>query len=165
MVVSEAVRWFDRHLWVAVLAVFAVCELATLVWSRLAADPILLTAAPPRVRADLYSSLAGSSGALLGFTITAVAILVAFRPRGDSPAARETNLARVRVKLVGVLLATSAFLGTTLALSTLSIGLDQQSASHEWLSVQVLNCAVTSLVGLSLGGLGFALAVVERRDA
>ncbi|MGH2975059.1 MAG: hypothetical protein ACRDLL_09375 [Solirubrobacterales bacterium] len=89
----------------AVPAAFAVFELTAVIWSLLANGPVLLAAASPRVRSDLYSSLAESSGALLGFTITAVAILVSLPPRTNASAPREVNLAQVRIKLVGVLLA------------------------------------------------------------
>lgn len=157
--------WIDRRLWVAVPLAFLGVELAQVTWATLSERPVLLARSSSEVRADLYSSLTGSSGALLGFTIAAVAILVTFAPRHGSgvDVTREDNLGRARRKLVGVLLATAAALGFTLVCATLALGIDRGDSARSWLEQLVVSGAVASMLGLTLGGLGFTLAVLERR--
>jgi hypothetical protein len=159
----DVVRWLDRRWWVLVVAIFAGSEVGFTVWAQLSDGPTLLARADKADRSDLYSSLSSSSGALLGFTIAAVAVLIAFGGPA-SPAPREANLDAARRKLVGVLLVTAAFLGSALALSTIALGVDRAAAGHEWLEHLTLSAAVASAIGLAIGGLGFTLAVLERRS-
>lgn len=162
---ARPAAWLDRRLWAAVPLAFLVVELAQVAWAVLSERPVLLARGTSEARADLYSSLTGSSGALLGFTVAAVAILVTFETRhglGVEPA-REENLGRARRKLVGVLLATAAALGFTLAGATLALGIDRGESALSWLQQLVVSGAVASMLGLTLGGVGFALAVFERR--
>jgi hypothetical protein len=156
--------WIDRRLWLVVIVVFVAAELAQTTWTLLSSSPIMLARVAPQTRADVYSSLSSSSGALLGFSIATLAILVSFAPRrGDwIKAAREETLEKVRVKLAGVLLVTSAALGIVLALATVALGVDRSQVGIPWLQHVVLSGALAGFVGLVLSGLGFALVVIER---
>jgi hypothetical protein len=159
----DAARWLDRRWWVLIVGVFAGSEIGFTAWARLSDSPTLLARADKAERGDLYASLSSSSGALLGFTIAAVAVLVAFGgPAGPSP--RDANVHAARRKLVSVLLVTAAFLGSALVLSTIALGVDRAAAGHEWLEHLTLAAAAASAVGLAIGGLGFTLAVLERRS-
>ncbi len=156
-------RWLDRRWWILIVATFTGSEIGFTVWAQLSYSPTLLARADESDRGDLYSSLSSSSGALLGFTIAAVAVLVAFGgPASRAP--REVNVDVARRKLVSVLLITAAFLGLTLVLSTIALGVDRAAAGHEWLEHLTLSAAAASAVGLAIGGLGFTLAVLERRS-
>ena len=160
---ADAARWLDRRWWVLIVAVFVGSEIAFTAWARFSDSPTLLARADKAERGDLYSSLSSSSGALLGFTIAAVAVLIAFgRPARPSP--REANLDAARRKLVSVLLVTAAFLGSALVLSTIALGVDRAATGHEWLEHLTLSAAAASAAGLAVGGLGFTLAVLERRS-
>lgn len=160
---ADAARWVDRRWWVLIAAIFVGSEIGFTAWAQLSDSPTLLARADKAERGDLYSSLSSSSGALLGFTIAAVAVLIAFgRPASPSP--REANLDAARRKLVSVLLVTAAFLGSALVLSTIALGVDRAAAGHEWLEHLTLSAAAASAAGLAVGGLGFTLAVLERRS-
>ena len=160
---TGGLRWLDRHWWVVVVAAFVGSEIGLTVWEHLSSDPILLARADTVDRGDIYSSLSTSSGAILGFTVAAVAILVTFAP--SVPSAREANLEAARRRLVQVLLTTATFLGLALALSTVALGVDRGSAGHEWIEHLTLASAAASAIGLAVGGLGFSLAVLERANS
>ncbi len=159
----DVARRLDRHWWVLIVAMFVGSEIGLTVWAQLSDGPTLLARADKAGRSDVYSSLSSSSGALLGFTIAAVAVLTAFGGPA-SPGPREANIIAARRKLSGILLVTAAFLGATLALSTIALGVDRDTAGHEWLEHLTVTTAGASAVGLAIGGLGFALAVLERRS-
>jgi len=161
--VTGALRWLDRHWWVFIFAIFAGSEIGLAVWERLSSGPILLARADTGDRGDIYSSLSTTSGALLGFTIAAVAVLITLGP-ASGRSAREANLDSARRRLVQVLLTTATFLGLALALSTVALGVDRGSAGRQWIEHLVLASAVASAIGLAIGGLGFALAVLERAN-
>lgn len=158
----DVARRLDRHWWVLMIAIFVCSEIGLTIWAQLSDGPTLLARADKTDRSDVYSSLSSSSGALLGFTIAAVAVLVAFGGPASS-GSREASIVAARRKLVGVLLVTAAFLASTLVLSTVALGVDRAAAGHEWLEHLTLASAGASVVGLAVGGLGFTLAVLERR--
>lgn len=160
--VVHVARQLDRHWWVFIVVIFVASEVGLTLWAQRSDGPTLLARADGTARSDMYSSLSSSSGALLGFTIAAVAVLVAFGGPA-SPGAREANIGGARRKLVGVLLVTATFLASTLVLSTIALGVDRAAAGHEWLQHLTLASAGASVVGLAVGGLGFTLAVLERR--
>jgi hypothetical protein len=91
----DVARWLDRRWWIFIVAIFAGSEIGFTVWAQLSDSPTLLARADKADRSDLYSSLSSSSGALLGFTIAAVAVLIAFGGPA-SPAPREANLDAAR---------------------------------------------------------------------
>jgi hypothetical protein len=159
----DVARRLDRHWWVLIIAIFVGSEIGLTIWAQLSDGPTLLARANKADRSDVYSSLSSSSGALLGFTIAAIAVLVAFGAPA-SPGPREANLIAARRKLVAVLLVTAAFLGSTLTLSTIALGVDRAAPGHEWLEHLTLAAAGASAIGLAVGGLGFTLAILERRS-
>ena len=155
----RSLRWIDRHWWAVVVMTFAGTEVAFVLW-----QPVLLGRIGKNDRGDVYSALSSSSGALLGFTIAAVAILATFSPVRIGHA-HEVNLTIARRRLVQVLLATSGFLGLTLVLSTTALGVDRAAKGHGWIEQLTLASVGASTVGLVIGGIGFALAVLERANS
>lgn len=142
------------------LGVFIAVEAGLTAWARTSATPTLLARASAEERGDVYSSLASTAGALLGFTIAAVAVLVSFKKAGRG--ARDANLGTARRRLVVVLLVTAAFLGLTLVLATVGLGVDRGASGHEWLEHLALSAAVASIIGLAIGGVAFLLAILEQ---
>src|SRR5580658_2135584 len=126
-------RWVDRHLWSFPVLVFLLAELGLGVWSAVSSKPVLLAADPLSARQAVYSSLAGSSSALLGLAVAAVAVLAAFGPRpartGESSRS-ERRLARARTIIAGSLLAASFFLLVVVITATVALGVDGRNTGN-----------------------------------
>jgi hypothetical protein len=158
-------RWVDRHLWSFPVLVFLLAELAFGVWSAVSSKPVLLAAAPLTARQAVYSSLAGSSSALLGLAVAAVAILAAFGPRlarGSEPSPSERRLARARTTIAGSLLAASFFLLVVAIMATVALAVDGQPTGNSVITALIEASGIASVVGLLVGGTGLAFVVVER---
>jgi hypothetical protein len=158
-------RWVDRHLWSLPLLVFLLVELAFGVWAAVSSKPVLLAAAPLAGRQAVYSSLAGSSSALLGLAVAAVAIIAAFGPRPagpGTPSRRELRLARARTIIAGSLLASSFFLLVVMITATVALAVDVRHTGNGAITTLIETSGSACVVGLVVGGLGLALIIVER---
>lgn len=151
-------RLLDRRPFLVPLLTFVIVGIGIVGWTRLSTSPVLLDGVPIVVRSRLYASVAGSSSALLGFTLAAVAILVAL-PGRASPA-----ITRARETLVQVLLVTALFLLLSLISSTLALVVDQSVAGRFAVQTLTLAALSASLAGLLVGGAAFALAVTEAQQ-
>ncbi|WP_143035840.1 hypothetical protein [Lentzea fradiae] len=158
-------RWIDRNLWSVPLSATFLSFATMLIWELIDSTPTLLAGAKMSARQQVHSSLASSSGSLLGFTIAAVTILAAFMPRnasGKVNIATEKNLAKSRNLIIGTLLTTAALLMMVLVFSTILLASDQADIAPTVLIMINLACAFGAAIGLLTGGAGLALAVVER---
>ena len=158
-------RWIDRHLWSLPVLVFLLCELAFSSWSAVSNRPVLLAAAPLTARQAVYSSLTGSSSALLGLAVAAVAIIVAFGPRPagvGTPGRSEGKKAEARTTIAGSLLAVSFFLLVAVIAATVALAIDVRSTGNSAITTLIEASGISSVVGLLVGGFGLALIVVER---
>lgn len=154
-------KWLDRldrNLWMVPILVFLAIGVGLAVWSALSRTPVLL-AAPVTARDEVYSSLTGSSSALLGLAVAIVAILVAFAPK---PNPAETQLAQARAILIGSLLVASFFLLVILVDATVALAVDSKHIGN-WALTTILEASgAASVIGLLVGGFGLALVIVER---
>jgi hypothetical protein len=162
---TRIVKWLDRNIWVALILLFLIVEVAFGIWSVTSKAPVLLAAASPTVRQQVYASLAGSSSALLVIALAVVAILAAFDPRPASPgrpAAEERQQTRARTTLVGSLLMASFFLLVILVTATIALAVDSQQAGNAAIAVLIEGASLASVLGLLMGGVGLALVIAER---
>jgi hypothetical protein len=158
-------RCLDRNLWLVPIVVFLAAELALGLWSAESTKPVLLGSAPLTVRQTVYASLTGSSSALLGLALAAVAILTAFAPRpgrAGQPTASETRLARARANLTGSLLVASFFLLVILITATVAIAVDAKPVGNSVITALIAGSGTASILGLFMSGLGLALVIAER---
>lgn len=157
-------RWLDRNPWLVPILVFLAAGLALGIWSADSTKPVLLATAPLAARQQVYTSLTGSSSALLGLALAAVAILTAFAPRqsraGQSDAS-ETRLAHARTNLIGSLLMASFFLLVILVTATAAIAVDAAAGNSVIMTI-IEGSGAASIVGLLMSGLGLALVIAER---
>jgi hypothetical protein len=102
-------------------------------------------------RAALYSALAGVSAGLLGFSIAAVAILIAV------PRTQQERFSRARNQTVSVLLSTSLLVAVTLVSSILGMVIDQDARAPAWLAASLVSSMISSLTGLAISGLSLAV--------
>lgn len=158
------VKWLDRHLWTIPVILFVAVEVA-LVALHSSSPQYLLAAVAPDRRKDIYSSLTGSSSGLLGFSLAAVAILVAFGKRSTTrreERVREEKLAKARTGISKLLMVTSFFLTALLAFSTVGLGIDTGKVGNVFVTSVVFSSAISSVIGLLVSGSGLALSLVER---
>lgn len=159
------VRWVDRNLWSIPVVTFILIEACMITWQGFVDEPILLARATPGTRQAIYSSLTGSSSALLGFSIAAVTILAAFGQKQHSLETAqilERHLSEARNRLMGALLTASLFLLLLLVTATCALAIDSEKVGSSIINALIFGSAGASLLGLVVGGLGLALAVVER---
>jgi hypothetical protein len=157
--------WLDRNHW-AIPIIGAFTTGATLwIWAIFDSRPIVLAAAKSQIRQQMYTSLASSSGSLLGFTVAAVTILAAFgqvKMPDKERQKQEEGLARARSIVSGSLLASAFLLLLSLITSTLLLGLDAGDVAPELWIIVNLSVSTGAIIGLIVGGLGLALAILER---
>ena len=158
-------QWVDRHLWSLPVLIFLLAELAFGMWSAMSSKPVLLAAAPLTARQAVYSSLTGSSSALLGLAVAAVAILAAFGPRPagpGQPSRSERSLARARTIIAGSLLAASFFLLVVVITATVALAVDVRNTGNSVITTLIEASGIASVVGLLIGSIGLAFVIVER---
>lgn len=158
-------RWVDRHLWSLPVLVFLLSGLGCGLWSAEHNQPTLLAAAPVATRQTVYSSLTGSSSALLGLAVAAVAILAAFSPRPTpigEPGERERRLARARTIIAGSLLIASFFMLIVVITATIGLAMDTKKNGSSLIVTLIEASAFASVIGLIVGGVGLTLVIVER---
>jgi hypothetical protein len=163
--VSRGRCQLDRNLLLVPILVFLAAELALGIWSAERTKPVLLAAAPLTARQQVYTSLTGSSSALLGLALAAVAILTAFAPRSaraGQSAASETRLAHARTNLIDSLLVASFFLLVILVTATAAIAEEAKSAGNGVVATIIEGSGAASIVGLLMSGLGLAIAERSR---
>jgi hypothetical protein len=131
---------------------------AYLTTAQLSEQPVLLERMKPDLRRDLYGSLAATSGALLGFAITSLAVLFAL-PRSD--AVERLRRFRAWSLLNQSLLVTAALLACALIFSTLALAIDSGNPGTLWLQVPVAALSVAAMAELLVAGIGFALVIWE----
>jgi hypothetical protein len=120
--------------------------------------PVLLERMEPGLRRDLYGSLAATSGALLGFAITSLAVLFAL-PRSD--AVERLRKFRAWTLLNQSLLVAAALLAGALISSTLALAIDSGSPGCLWLQIPVTAFSVAAIAELVVAGVGFAMVIWE----
>jgi cytochrome b561 len=156
----------DRQLWSVPVAIFGLTFAAVMALRGFSGVSFTFTNSP--VRQQVYSSLAESSSALLGFLIAAVTILAAFgRKAATNPEEirRENALAEARTRLVGLLLVVALLMLTLLITASVALSLSDRNDSLFIADTILVAGSFAGLVGLALGGIGLGLAVAERGKA
>jgi hypothetical protein len=157
--VKRALRFLDRHSPLFVILIFGGGLLVGYSAAAIFADnPVLLERMEPALRRDLYGSLAATSGALLGFAITSLAVLLAL-PQSD--AVRRLRKFGAWKLLHQALLVSGALLALTLIFSTLALAIDNTAPGRPWLQIPVASFAVAAIAELLLAGVAFAMVVWE----
>jgi len=156
----RALRWADMHPALATLLITALAFLGLHIWARVHDGPLLLARAEPERRLAVYGQLGSSAVAILGISLTVLAILIALPDRPTIADIRESD---TWPRLQGLLL-TIAFLAL-LALITAHLGgaIDDQTAGRECLEQILLACSSATVLALLVAGLTFWL-VLKRAE-
>lgn len=126
-------------------------------WSALTEPDPLIARLEAQVRRDVYGSLAGSSGALLGFSIASLAVLLALDQ--DRPAVARMRALPAWSLLNRTLLVAGGLLGLTLVLSTVGIAYDGGATPHVAFEIITVTAASTAFAELAVGGAALALVI------
>lgn len=152
-------RFLDRHPTPFVTGIFGGgALLAYLVLDYFSDGAVLIGRIEPGARRDLYISLAGTSGALLGFVITSLSILLAL-PSGKA-VDRLRTFGAWRL-LTQTLLVAAGLLAGVLVFSTLGIPLDGDTSGCLWLEIPTFALVLAAGAELLVGGIAFAMVIHE----
>jgi hypothetical protein len=131
------------------------------VWGVLHDGPLLLSGADPKKRIELYGQIAATAVALLGISLTVLAILVALPER---PAVAEIRNSDTWPLLQGLLL-TIALLALICLLSAhLGSAIDDAPVGREWIEQILFASAVVGILALLVAGLTFWLVLGQADD-
>lgn len=152
----RAVNWGDDHPGLVALAFAAVVFVALQVWSALHDGPLLLARADPHSRLEIYGQIAASAVAILGISLTVLAILLALP---DRPAISDIRESDTWPRLRGLLLVVAllAFIG--LVSAQIGAGVDNQKAGCEALEHVVIASSTATVVAMGVAGVTFWLVL------
>jgi hypothetical protein len=157
--VRAAGHWVDRHWAFAVsLGLGGAIAAAYAIWTELAKHDPLLARLSPSTRTSLYESVASSSGALLGFSIAALAILFTLDPA--RPLVRRAQEHQLWGMLNKTLLVAAGSLALTLVASTVALAIDGHTQPRVPIELVVFTLTVVAFLELTIAGIAFALIVL-----
>jgi hypothetical protein len=98
------------------------------------------------VRKEVYAAIATIFGALLGFTITAISIVIVFVNSERLELLKKSKHYRT---LYNVFLVTIKYLAFTTIIALISLILDRDTRTHHWITYLNLFGVILSIIGLS----------------
>jgi hypothetical protein len=152
----KAIDWADKH------PAIATCSLALLVFlglHGLAAihdGPLLLARPDPGRRLTIYGQLAASAVAVLGISLTVLAILIALP---DRPVITDIRQGETWPRLRNLLLVTAFLSLLALVAAHLGAALDGGPRGCEWLEQSLLACSAATVLALLAAGVTFWLVL------
>lgn len=156
----KQLRWADEHPVAATCGLAVGVFVALHVWGVLHDGPLLLSGTDPEKRIELYGQFAATAVAILGISLTVLAILVALP---DRPAVAEIRHSDTWPLLQGLLLTIALLALICLLCAHLGSAIDDASAGREWLEQILFASAVAVVLALLVAGLTFWL-VLKRAD-
>jgi cytochrome bd-type quinol oxidase subunit 2 len=152
----KAVDWADDHPGLAAVS-FAIAVFVVLhIWSALHDGSLLLARADPDSRLQIYGQIGASAVAILGVSLTVLAILLALP---DRPAIADIRDSDTWPRLRGLLLviALLAFIG--LVSAQIGAAVDNQLAGCEFVEQIVIASAVATVTAMGVAGVTFWLVL------
>jgi hypothetical protein len=149
-------RWADDHPVAATLIVALVVFGGLHIWSAVHDGPLLLARAESEARLTLYGQIAATAVALLGISLTVLAILLALPER---PAIADLRDSDTWPRLQGLLLMVGLLALLALVGAHVAAAVDNGSIGIEWLEQIVLACAATTVLALLAAGVTFWLVL------
>lgn len=147
-------NWYNRNFIVLEFFIALLLSIAFAVWVERIAGYRVVDSWLFGIRKELYSTVASISGALLGFIITSVSIVVVFVQSEKLELLRKS---KDYPTLYRVFIVAIKYLGFTTAISVLGLVVDKDNNPHQWLTY-----LITFGVMLSIFGLARCLWVLEQ---
>lgn len=157
----KAVDWADDHPASATLVLAVLIFLALRVWAFLHAGPLLLARAEPDARLALYGQLAASAVAVLGISLTVLAILLALP---DRPAITDIRASDTWPRLKGLLMAIAALSLVALVSAQAGAAVDNGHSGCEAIEQVTLAAALATVVAMVVAGVTFWLVLRNADD-
>jgi cytosine/uracil/thiamine/allantoin permease len=151
-------RWADDHPVAATLIVAVVVFVGLHIWSTAHDGPLLLARAEPDARLTLYGQVTATAVALLGISLTVLAILLALP---DRPAIADIRESDTWPRLQGLLLMVGLLALAALISAHVAAAVDDRQGGIEWLEQIVLACSATTALALLIAGVTFWLVLRE----
>jgi hypothetical protein len=151
-------RWADDHPVAATIGLAIICFAGLHVWSAAHDGPLLLARADPTARLTLYGQITSTAVALLGISLTVLAILLALP---DRPAIADIRGSDTWPRLRGLLLTVGLLALIALVAAHIAAALDDGKTGIEWLEQVVLACALTIVLALIAAGVTFWLLLKQ----
>lgn len=152
----KAVDWADDHPGLVAVA-FAVAVFVVLhIWSVFHDGPLLLARADPNSRLEIYGQIAASAVAVLGISLTVLAILLALP---DRPAISDIRHSDTWPRLRGLLLIVALLALIGLVSAQVGAGADNQKAGCEVLEHVVIASSVATVAAMVVAGVTFWLVL------
>jgi hypothetical protein len=155
----KLLNWADDHPVATTSIVAALMFLGLRAWS-LADDPVLLADADADQRVTIYGQVAGSAVAVLGISLTVLAILVALP---DRPVINDIRKSDTWPRLRGLLLTIALLALVALVTGHVGAGVDNATDGREWLEQLMLASVAAGTLALLVAGLTFWL-VLKKAD-
>ncbi|HET8863336.1 MAG TPA: hypothetical protein VFM94_08815 [Solirubrobacterales bacterium] len=152
----KAVDWADDHPGLTAVS-FAISVFVVLrIWSALHDGSLLLARADPDSRLEIYGQIGASAVAILGVSLTVLAILLALP---DRPAIADIRDSDTWPRLRGLLLviALLAFIG--LVSAQIGAAVDNQMSGCEFVEQIVIASAVATVAAMGVAGVTFWLVL------
>jgi hypothetical protein len=148
------VSWADEHPTLVTGIVAVSLFVALRAWSIADDDPVLLARTDPGLRASIYSQFAGSAAALVGISLTVLAILLALPDRPSVADIRESD---TWPRLRSLLLAVALLALVTMVTAHVATGVDTGKPGLEWLEQVIMAASITCALAMLAAGITFAL--------
>lgn len=122
--------------------------------------PILLGTLTPEARTDLYGSLAATAGALLGFIVASLSILISL-PSSDT--VKQVRARKAWPLLLKALLASAALLAGLLVTASAALAIDRAKTPCVAVELVVEGVTLAAAIQLAVAGAAFAIVVLRIR--
>jgi hypothetical protein len=157
----KALDWADKHPVTATCLLAVAVFLGLHVWAAIHDGPLLLSRADPERRLALYGQLAATAVAVLGISLTVLAILLALPER---PAIADIRESDTWPRLRGLLLTIAVLALAALVAAHLGSAIDDTRTGREWLEQILLACVFVTVLALLAAGLTFWLVLTRADD-
>lgn len=157
----KALKWLDLHPAFSTLVVALALFVGFRIWSCLSSEPILLAQVEPRLRTAIYGQIAGSAVAILGISLTVLAILIALP---DRPVINDIRASDTWPLLRGLLLTIGLLALLTMMAAHFATAVDHEPVGNESLEQLMLAAGLAAVLALLVAGGTFALLLVRADD-
>jgi hypothetical protein len=139
----QPIRWWKRHFLVAEFALALVVPLAFALWIERAHEPEVINSVLAGNRGSLYGTLASVFGALLGFVITTLSIVIGFSGHERLQLLKKSEHYKT---LWRVFTSATWALGAATVVPVTALLLDRDNAPARWLVYLVLWTTLLALL-------------------
>lgn len=152
----KAMDWADDHPGLTAVSFALAIFVALHIWSALHDGPLLLARADPDSRLEIYGQIGASAVAILGISLTVLAILLALP---DRPAIADIRDSDTWPRLRGLLLVIALLALIGLVSAQIGAAVDNELTGCEVVEQIVIASAVATVAAMGVAGVTFWLVL------